>query len=310
MASDARAAPTESETSSPGAAGSDPSTHSEEASGAQPPTVHEFLARVVSDPQARAAFVADPATALTDAGLGDLDTEQVGYACSLALDQAPADVVEAYRSALSGGLSHLGGLGRGALTSSANHSTEIVSMNAHHGHKPDFGHHGDVDKTFMAKDSFNVVNIHDNLSDNSVGGHELPNPAQGAGAVTGALNQGAHQLHDAATHAPGIGAAASHVVPEHLPSPEQAPAAVTGALSHGPEQLHDAAASLPAVGPVADHLPSNLPSPADAGHLPVVGDLAGQGPTGALGAPIESVADNVPGVGEVAGHMPLDGLHG
>lgn len=280
---------------------------SEEVSDAQPITLHEFLARVVTDPEARAAFAADPTAAASAAGFGDLDSDQLGQACSFALDHAPADVVEVYRSSLHGALAHVDGGPRGTVITTANHATEIANMPQHA-----FGHHGDVDKHFMAKDSFNVVNIHDNLSDNSVGGHgqgaELPNPAQGAGAVTGALNQGAHQVHDVATHAPGVGAAASHLVPEHLPSPEQAPAAVTGALSHGPEQLHDAAASLPAVGPVADQLPSNLPSPDDAAsHL---SSLAGHGPAAALGGPVENVAGNLPVAGDVASHLPLDGLHG
>ena len=184
-------------------------------------------------------------------------------------------------------------------------------MNAHHGHKPDFGHHGDVDQTFMAKDSFNVVDIHDNGSHNSFGapghsghapGHDpagmgLPNPSEGAGAITGALNQGAHQFHDAATHAPGVGPAASHVVPEHLPSPEQAPAAVTGVVAHGPEQLHAAAASLPAVGPVASHLPADLPTP----------DHAPAAVTGALSHGPEQLHDaaaGLPGAGPVASALP------
>lgn len=280
---------------------------SEEVSDAQPCTMHEFLARVVSVPQTRTAFASDPAATASAAGFGDLDSDQLGHACSFALDYAPADVVEVYRASLHGALVHIDCAGRGNAINSANHATEIAYM-PHH----DFGHHGDVDKHFMAKDSFNVVNVHDVLSNNSIGapghGADIPNPAQGAGAATGALSHGAEQVHDAAVGLPVVGGAASHLVPEHLPSPEQAPAAVTGALSHGPEQLHAAAENLPAVGPVAEHLPSHLPSPTDAtSHL---SSLAGHGPTAALGAPIENAADNLPGVGEVAGHLPLDGLHG
>jgi hypothetical protein len=259
--------------------------------------VHEFLTRVVTDPQTRSAFAADPVAAAAAAGFGDLPAEQLGHACSFALDHAPADVVEAYRSSLHAALVHVDGASWGAASNTAQHATEIAHMPGHA-----FGHHGDVDH-FMAKDSFNLVNVHDVASHNSFGGHgaELPNPAQGAGAVTGALDQGAHQLHDAASHVPALGPAASHVVPAHLPTPDQLPATVSHVAAHGPEQLHAVAGSLPVVGNVADQLPTHLPSPDAASHLSSL-------PThdaAPLHAPVEGVADNLPVVGDVAGHLPL-----
>jgi hypothetical protein len=307
--------------------------------------VHDFLARVVSDPQAQAAFAADPAAALEEAGLGDLDTEQLGYACSLAVDYAPADVVEAYRSALASGLADHGAPGRNVSINSATNSSEIASMNMHkphHDHGHHFGHDGDVDK-FMAKDSFNLINIHDNFSHNSFGAPPAPAPGhdgapgQLQGALThgsqqlqGALSHGPEQLQGALAHGPEQLQGALAQGPEQLQGalahgpeqlqgalahgPEQlqgalahGPEQVQGALAHGPEQLHAAAGSLPVVGHVADQLPTHLPSPEEAtSHL---SSLPAHG-SAALGAPVEGLADNVPGLGEAAGHLPLDGLHG
>jgi len=253
--------------------------------------MHEFLARVVSDPQAREAFTADPAAAAAAAGFGELDSDQLGHACSFALDHAPADLVDAYRSSLHGALPHVDGASRGTAINTAHHATEIAHMPG------PFGHHGDVDK-FMAKDSFNLVNVHDVASNNTIGGAELPNPAAGAGAVTGALSQGTEPVHDVASQLPAVGPAASHVVPEHLPTPEQLPATVAHVAAQGPEQLHAAAESLPVAGNVADQLPA---PEAATSHL---GDLPANAPA-ALNAPVENVASNLPVVGDVTGHLPL-----
>lgn len=88
-------------------------------------TVHEFLGRVVTDPQARAAFAADPAAAAAAAGFGDLYSVQLGEACSFALDYAPADVVDVYRSSLHAALVHVDGADRGTAINTAHHATEI-----------------------------------------------------------------------------------------------------------------------------------------------------------------------------------------
>lgn len=267
---------------------------SEEEANAQSGSVHEFLVRVVTDPQARAAFAADPAATAAAAGFGDLYSAQLGDACSFALDYAPADVVDVYRSSLHAALAHVDGPIRGTAINAAHHATEIADMPGQA-----FGHHGDVDK-FMAKDSFNLVNVHDVASNNTISGQgaELPNPAQGAGAVTGALSQGTEQVHDVASGLPAVGPAASHVVPEHLPTPEQLPATVSHVAAQGPEQLHAAAESLPVVGNVADQLPSPDAATSHLSALPAHAPAA-------LNAPVENVAGNLPVVGDVAGHLPL-----
>lgn len=64
------------------------------------PTVHEFLSRLVHDPDTRTAFEADPSASLHQAGLGDMTTTDVLQAASLALDHAPVDVAEEYGRAL------------------------------------------------------------------------------------------------------------------------------------------------------------------------------------------------------------------
>lgn len=265
---------------------------SEEETNADPCTVHEFLARVVTDPRTREAFAKDPAATASAAGFDDLDSDQLGQACRFALDYAPADVVEVYRGSLRSALAD-DDVGRGA-SRTANHSTEIAM--GHH-----FGHAGDADK-IMAKDSFNLVNAHDVLSHNSVSGPELPpNPAAGAGAATSALSHSTAQVHDAASALPAVGPAANHVLPSGLPTPAQVPQTVSHVVAHGPEQLHATAASLPVAGPVAAHLPEP-----DAGH---VTSLTSSDPAAPVNGATEHAGGGLPIVGEV-GHLPLDGLHG
>lgn len=95
------------------------------------PTVHEFLARVVTDPRAHQEFEQDPAAALEEAGFGRLDSEQVRQMCAHALDCAPADVVESYRGSLRTGLAH-GARPEAALAHpTTTHTTEIAFMDTH-----------------------------------------------------------------------------------------------------------------------------------------------------------------------------------
>lgn len=249
---------------------------SEEETNADPCTVHEFLARVVTDPRTREAFAKDPAATASAAGFDDLDSDQLGQACCFALDYAPADVVEVYRGSLRSALAD-DDVGRGT-SRAANHSTEIAI--AHH-----FGHAGDADK-IMAADSFNLVNAHDGLPHNSFSGPEPPNPAANAGTATSALSHSAAQVHDAASA---------------LPTPEQVPQTAPHVVAHGPEQLHATAASLPVVGPVAAHLPEP-----DTSH---VTSLTSNDPAAAVNGAAEHAAGGLPIVGQV-GHLPLDGLHG
>ena len=262
----------------------------EEETSADPCTVHEFLARVVTDPGTRAAFAEDPAATASAAGFGELDSDQLAHACRFALDCAPADVVELYRSSLRGALADIDDIGR-RTPRTANHAVE--SATAHH-----FGHAGDADK-IMATHSSALINAHDVLTGNSI---SAPQPADPA---VGALPLGAEQVHHVAATppaaAPPAGPAAQSVLPASLPSPEQLPRAVTHAAAHGPDELH-AATSLPAIGPVAAHLPEP-----DAGQVTSLDD---HGPASAVNGPAEHAPDGLPIVGHVAGHLPLDGLHG
>lgn len=280
-----------------------PQSHSD------PCTVHEFLTRVVTDPHTRAAFQADPAAAASAAGFGDLDAGQLGQACAFALDHAPADVVETYRSSLDSALAEADDPVRSSATRAAHHpishrATEVAA--AH------FGHAGDADK-IMAAHSSAPVNVHGVLPGDPINALslELPEP------TTGALPQGAEQGHDTASKLPAVGPTAEQITPAHLPTPGQLPNIAKHVAAHSPEQLHATAGSLPIAGPVAEpvagpaagpiagpvaaqvpgHLPDDPPSPDAAGP---VTSLAGHTPaTG--GAP----SDHLPVVGDVPGQLPL-----
>jgi hypothetical protein len=54
------------------------------------PTLHHFVCRLLHDPQAKAAYDADPDRVLREAGLGELGASDVEDVIPLVLDFAPA----------------------------------------------------------------------------------------------------------------------------------------------------------------------------------------------------------------------------
>ena len=76
-----------------------PDSHPE-AAAPDGPTLYEFLTRIVTSPDARSAFDADPRATLDQAGLGDMSATDVLQATSLVLDYAPVEVADEYGRSL------------------------------------------------------------------------------------------------------------------------------------------------------------------------------------------------------------------
>jgi len=288
------------------------------------PTVHEFLARVVTDPRAHQEFEQDPAAALEEAGFGRLDSEQVRQMCAHALDCAPADVVESYRGSLRTGLAH-GARPEAALAHpTTTHTTEIAFMDTPN--LPTFGIAGDVDGALSAQGGALNVDATANGALNTATG------TVDSAVAHGPVSDVTEQVHDTASSLPVAGPVAAQALPQDLPTVEQLPSAATGIAGHAPEQVHDIAGSLPVAGPVLDDAPTAVNSTVNhvtepvhdvAGSLPVAGPvvnslpapeqatshlagLGGAAPAG-LTAPVEGAVDNLPVVGDVAGQLPLHG---
>lgn len=273
------------------------------------PTLHEFLTKLVTSPEARSDFDADPRSALDHAGFHDMTANDVQHATALALDYAPVEVVTEYDRSLQSSVENFAASAQHVVVNHPPHVAvehpqemhpvhpapppkEVSDVNAH---KADFskagdvdkhmsggkGHHGDVD--IKEQDSHNLLNVHDVASGNNIGG-----------GVGSAAEAGGDVVHDV-----------THTVNNTVDTAAHAPTAVTGLAGHLPV-VGDVAHNLPVVGGLAGGHESSSHHSTGAehhdgalSHLPVAGPVTEQ---------VGDVAHHLPVAGDVASALPLDHL--
>lgn len=273
------------------------------------PTLHEFITRLATSPEARQDFDSDPRAALDHAGFHEMTATDVQHATSLALDYAPVEVVTEFDRSLQSSVENFAGSAQHvAVHPQEMHPVmhpvqemhpvhpapppkEVSDMNAH---KADFSQNGDVDKHLSKghsdidvkeQDSHNLINVHDIGSGNSIGG--------GAAGASGAGAAGGDIVH-------GVTNTVGHTVSDVA----HAPSAVTGVAGHLPV-VGDVAGHLPVVGGLVggEHSSSHSTGAEQhdgaLSHLPVAGPVADQ---------VGDVAHHLPVAGEVASALPLDHL--
>lgn len=292
---------------------------SDPAMGADQPSLYEFLTRLVSNPDARAAFDADPHAVLDQAGLGGLSSADVLQATSLALDYAPIEVVEEYDRSLHSSVEKFAANSQLAafnhLHSAQSDEQEVteLSMLNNAPAEPDFSNDGDIDAQMPTpqptpepapqhpdvdmetnlQDSANLISVHDvaneNLVGNAVGntvGNTVGNSVESTeGIVNNTVNQVTETVNHGVDTGAGLAAGAGEEVADVLPETPELPGPADAGAAVEPELPVD---DVPVVGEVAGNLPvddvaGNLPAPSD---LPVVG--------GPVGEPVEDVVNELP----------------
>lgn len=188
---------------------SQPGEASGPVSGLEQPSLYEFLTRLVSSPDARAAFDADPRATLDQAGLEGMTSADVLQASSLVLDYAPIEVVEEYDRSLQSSVEKFAANTQFAafnhLHSDQPHEQEVTDQNMLHSTPepaPDFSDGGDVtfpepapmptpapsmpapgntdvDIDSEVNDSGNLISVHDVVSGNEVGNENVVGNAVG-----------------------------------------------------------------------------------------------------------------------------------
>lgn len=158
------------------------------------PTLHEFLTRLASSPDARAAFDADPRAALDQAGLEGITEADVLQASSLVLDYAPIEVVEEYDRSLQSSVEKFAANTQFAAFNQVHpvhpHDQEVTEHSMLHStpeQAPDFSQGGDVDQQLPEQpapaqeqpanidtdteinDSGNLISVHDVANGNAIG---------------------------------------------------------------------------------------------------------------------------------------------
>ncbi|RCW40260.1 hypothetical protein DFQ14_112142 [Halopolyspora algeriensis] len=179
-------------------AGAPTSNSGTQAAQADQPTLYEFLTQLVSNPQARSAFEADPRASLDGAGLGDMTATDVLQGASLVLDYAPAEVVQEYGRSLQSSVDTFAAstqhVAINQLHPAQEHEHQEATEPSMLQNSQDTSSNGDADEQMPADngnngggnaeagnnvevnhsvehtDSHNVVSVHDVLSDNSLAG--------------------------------------------------------------------------------------------------------------------------------------------
>jgi hypothetical protein len=271
------------------------------------PTLHEFLTRLVTSPEARSEFDADPRSALDQAGFHQMTAADVHHAATLALDYAPVEVVTEFDRSLQTSVENFAGV-QNVVVEHPHLAAPVIHPQEMHEpehpvhppvhpapppkdvsdvnmHKADFSKAGDADKHLSGgkghgdvdikeQDSHNLINVHDIASGNNIAGG-VGNVAQAPGEVVHDVTHTVNNVAETAGHAPtAVTGLAGHLpvvgdVAGHLP-------VVGGALGHesashhstGAEHHDGALSHLPVAGPVADQVGDV------AHHLPVAGDVA------------------------------------
>ncbi|GAB3282007.1 IniB N-terminal domain-containing protein [Parasphingorhabdus pacifica] len=175
------------------------------------PTLYEFLTRLSSNPDARAAFEADPRASLDQAGLGDMTATDVLHATSLVFDYAPVEVVENNGRVLQDSADKFATSSQYAAINHLHPAhpheqevTELSMLNNTPESNPDFSDGGDADEQTPAPnnnvehgdtnveiehtDSHNLISVHDVVSDNNVANVAAVGNTVGGGAVNEVTN--------------------------------------------------------------------------------------------------------------------------
>ncbi|WP_243791059.1 IniB N-terminal domain-containing protein [Saccharopolyspora gloriosae] len=288
------------------------------------PTLYEFLTRLVTSPDAQAAFDADPRATLDHAGLGDMSATDVLQASSLVLDYAPVEIADEYGRSLQSSVEKFAA------------STQHVAINELHPAQPleqevtelsmlppndtpapgssipapDDA--GDTNIDIEQNDSHNLINVHDVLSGNNV--------ANGVGNVVGdttsqatdTVDNTVNTVGDVTGDVTGVAGDVTGTVGDVTGTVGDVTGAVgdvtgvagdlTGALPSGDAASADAGALSGVAGGALDTVGDV------AGGVPVAGDIAGPavdtvgGVAGGAVGTVEGVAGGaVDTVGGVAG---------
>ena len=165
-----------------------PDSHGPEAAQ-DVPTLYEFLTRIVTSPDAREAFAADPQAMLNQAGLGDMSATDVLQATSLVLDYAPVEVAETYGRTLQTSAETFAANSQHVaikeLHPALPHEQEVTELSmlpSHNTPAPSPNEDPSTNINVEQNDSHNLINVHDVLSGNDI--------ANGAGDTVGDVTGG------------------------------------------------------------------------------------------------------------------------
>ncbi|GAB2652426.1 hypothetical protein GCM10027271_08130 [Saccharopolyspora gloriosae] len=250
------------------------------------PTLYEFLTRLVTSPDAQAAFDADPRATLDHAGLGDMSATDVLQASSLVLDYAPVEIADEYGRSLQSSVEKFAA------------STQHVAINELHPAQPHEQemelsmlppHNtpapspeapaGDTNIDIEQNDSHNLISVHDVLSGNDV--------ANGVGNVVGDTTSDATNTVDNTVNTVGdVTGDVTGTVGD-----------VTGTVGDVTGAVGDVTGAVGDVTGVAGDLTGALPAGAPAG-------IEGGALSGVAGGALDTVGDvagGVPVAGDIAG---------
>ncbi|GAA3363846.1 IniB N-terminal domain-containing protein [Saccharopolyspora gregorii] len=145
------------------------------------PTLYEFLTRLVTSPDAQAAFDADPRATLDHAGLGDMSATDVLHASSLVLDYAPVEIADEYGRSLQSSVEKFAAstqhVAINELHPAQPHEQEVTELSMLPPHNtPAPAPADDAEQNINEEtnvnieqtDSHNLVNVHDVLSGNEI----------------------------------------------------------------------------------------------------------------------------------------------
>ncbi|MFR9728990.1 IniB N-terminal domain-containing protein [Saccharopolyspora sp. MS10] len=294
------------------------------------PTLHEFLTRLVTSPDALAAFDADPRATLDAVGLGDMTATDVQHASSLVLDYAPVEIADEYGRSLQSSVDKFAAstqhVAINELHPAQPHEQEVTELSMlPPNNTPAPAPHDDVEQhihdetnvEIEQNDSHNLISVHDVLSGNDVLNGNQANIGNVVGDTTtttveggdsivgtvgdvvfGSVNEVTNTVDNTVNTVGGVAEGAT----SGLPMDD-----LTGALPAGDT------ASVDAVGPLSGVAGGALDTVGDvASDVPVAGDVAapaldsvGGVAGGALGT-VDGVAGGVVGgpVADVAGSLP------
>ncbi|SDP93414.1 hypothetical protein SAMN04487905_114101 [Actinopolyspora xinjiangensis] len=301
-------------------------TETRTAATPEQPTLQEFLARLVGNPEARSAFDADPRGELESAGLGELSATQVLQASSLVLDYAPAELVSEYGRTVQPSIDTFAASTQHvaidqldpAQVPEPQEATEanMSLLDNDNSASPNYSSDGDADREMEQgnttetninvenEDSQNLVSVHDVVSGNEVAGNAVGAVGNTVGAVGNTVG-GVGDTVDNTVNT--VGDTANNTVGEVTDTAE-------GTVDTGVDVAVGAADTALST---ANDLPvDDVASTVDgvAGDLPVAGDVTGglsedgaagtlDGATGAVGG-VVGEAEGV--VGGVTSDLPLD----
>ncbi|MBQ6643544.1 MAG: IniB N-terminal domain-containing protein, partial [Saccharopolyspora sp.] len=174
-----------------------PDSHPE-AAAPDGPTLYEFLTRIVTSPDARSAFDADPRATLDQAGLGDMSATDVLQATSLVLDYAPVEVADEYGRSLQSSVEKFAANTQHVAITELHPAhppeQEVTELSMLHSENPpapapNEDPESETNVNVEQTDSHNLINVHDVLSGNDVAnGNAVGDVTDAVGNVTNTVD--------------------------------------------------------------------------------------------------------------------------